>query len=243
LSSAFVAEFTQRLSRQSPAMHLARTWLEQSLIAQGLYIDQLVHLESQNQAADQVSVGNAVTSMRAVAALDWNAFFERTSAVEAVLRRDPFGTYAATEPETRDRYRHAVERLARRGEGGEVGVARLALALAEQAREQAPADVKRAHVGYYLIDEGMSLLEGLVRYRPTPGERFRRGLLAHPELFYFGSIGLLALGIVALMAGVALGSVAPGASGSLSPSASGCSRSYPRVKSAARSRKRSSRRC
>ena len=42
LSSAFVAEFSQRLSRQSPAMHLARTWLEQRLTDQGLFIEQLV---------------------------------------------------------------------------------------------------------------------------------------------------------------------------------------------------------
>ena len=56
LSSAFVAEFCQRLSRQNPVVHLARSWLEQRLAEQGLSIEQLVHLESQNQAADQMSI-------------------------------------------------------------------------------------------------------------------------------------------------------------------------------------------
>src|SRR6185503_13674716 len=52
LSSSFVAEFCARLSRQNPVLHLARNWLEQRLVEQGLSIEQLVHLESQNQAAD-----------------------------------------------------------------------------------------------------------------------------------------------------------------------------------------------
>src|SRR6202000_302679 len=55
-SSSFIAEFSQSLSRQSPVLHLARTWLEQYLGEQGVSIEQLVHLETQNQASDQVSV-------------------------------------------------------------------------------------------------------------------------------------------------------------------------------------------
>jgi cyclic beta-1,2-glucan synthetase len=208
ITAPFLVQLARRLrEHDDQALAVAFDWLSLQSQKLGSSPEELARLQHLKQAADQVSVGNAVTSMRAVAALDWNAFFERTSAVEAVLRRDPFGTYAATEPETRDRYRHAVERLARRGEGGELGVARLALDLAEQARERAPSDVKRAHVGYYLSDEGSSLLEELLRYRPTLGERFRRGLLRHPELFYFGSIGVLALGIVASMVAWALGSV------------------------------------
>ena len=41
LSSSFVAEFCQRLSRQSPVLHLARGWLEQRLGQQALSIEQL----------------------------------------------------------------------------------------------------------------------------------------------------------------------------------------------------------
>jgi len=64
ISSPFVAEFCQRLSRQSPVLHLARTWMEQRLAEHGLSIEQLVHLESQSQAADQVSVSHSITSLR-----------------------------------------------------------------------------------------------------------------------------------------------------------------------------------
>src|SRR6267378_4903461 len=47
LSSSFVAEFCQRLSRLNPALHLARGWLEQRTLEQGLSVEQLVHQENQ----------------------------------------------------------------------------------------------------------------------------------------------------------------------------------------------------
>jgi cyclic beta-1,2-glucan synthetase len=205
ISAPLLVQLARRLrEHDDPALTVAFDWITLQSQKLGSTPEELARLSHLQQAADQVSVGNAVTSMRAVAALDWNAFFERTSAVESVLRRDPSGTYAATEPETRDRYRHAVERLARRGEGGELDVARLALGLAERAREQAPADAKRAHVGYYLVDEGLAQLEGLVRYRPTFGERLRRGLLARPGLSYFGAIACLTLALLALLTNAVL---------------------------------------
>ena len=99
LSSAFVAEFCQRLSRQNPVVHLARIWLEQRLAEQGLSIEQLVHLESQNQAADQMSVSHTITSLRFLSATDWRDFVEAMSVVEQTLRTDPAGVYGRFIPE------------------------------------------------------------------------------------------------------------------------------------------------
>ncbi|HTQ05780.1 MAG TPA: glucoamylase family protein [Polyangiaceae bacterium] len=200
ITAPFLVQLARRLrEHDDAALAVAFDWLGVQSQKLGATPEELARVQHLRQAADQVSVGNAVTSMRAVAALAWNVFFERTSGVEAVLRNDPHGTYVATDPETRDRYRHAVERLARRGEGGEIGVARLALALAEQARDQNPDDRRRAHVGYYLVDAGRALLEPLVRYRPSLGERVRRALVGWPKFFYFGGIGAVTLACVAFV--------------------------------------------
>ena len=111
ISSSFVAEFCQRLSRQSAVVHLARSWLEQRLVEQGLSIEQLVQLESQNQAADQVSVSHSIASLRFLSAMDWKEFVETLSLVEQTLRSDPADVYIAMDFSTRDRYRHSVEAL------------------------------------------------------------------------------------------------------------------------------------
>ena len=106
ISSSFVAEFCQRLSRQSPVLHLARTWLEQCLVEQGSSIEQLVQLDSQNQAADQVSVSHSISSLRFLSAMDWKEFVETMSLVEQTLRSDPADVYRGMDFATRDRYRH-----------------------------------------------------------------------------------------------------------------------------------------
>jgi cyclic beta-1,2-glucan synthetase len=113
LSTAFVAEFCQRLSRHSPVLHLARNWLEERLVEQGTSIEQLIQIESQNQAADQVSVSHSIASLRSLSAVDWKQFVEAFSQVEATLRSDPAGVYPAMDFATRDRYRHVIEFLAR----------------------------------------------------------------------------------------------------------------------------------
>ena len=102
LSGAFVAEFCLRLSQGSPLLQLARSWLEHVLIEQGTSIDLLVHLDSQNQAADQVSVSHSIGSLRLLGTMDWKEFVENLSAVETILRSDPAGVYGGMEFSTRD---------------------------------------------------------------------------------------------------------------------------------------------
>jgi cyclic beta-1,2-glucan synthetase len=201
VTAAFLVQLLHRLREHDATPELARAWVAERCAAMGTTPDELARREHFRRAADQVSVGNAITSMRAVSAFDWDAFFERTSEVEAVLRRDPASAYAESDKPTRDRYRHAVEALARRGKSDEVTVARQALELCETARATLPAapdaaQAVRCHVGYYLVDAGRPELERRVHYRPTLGGRIVRALLAWPTLFYLGTIGLFTLALL-----------------------------------------------
>ena len=89
LSSAFVAEFTRRLQGKSAALVYPLTWLEQSLAEQGQTIERLVQQETQIQAADQVSIGNSIGSLRFLSSMEWRTFVESMSAVEEILRAGP----------------------------------------------------------------------------------------------------------------------------------------------------------
>ena len=75
--------------------------------------DEYLRQEQQRLAANQVSIGNSITSMRLISALDWALFFERVSLVEQILRQDPAGVYPQMDFATRDRYRHKIERMAK----------------------------------------------------------------------------------------------------------------------------------
>src|SRR5919112_3355304 len=153
LDRAFVVQLTQRLRDQDPAFMPVFEWLERRLQKQGLSTEQAVHLEHQRQATAQVTVRNIITSMRLISTLDWRDFFESVSLVDPLLGEDPAGVYARMSFQTRDRYRHVVERIAKRAGADQLEVARGALRLAADAHTQRPEDAARAHVGTYLIGE------------------------------------------------------------------------------------------
>jgi cellobiose phosphorylase len=193
LSSSFVAEFCQRLSRQSPVLHLARGWLEQRLGQQGLSIEQLIQLDSQNQAADQVSVSHSITSLRFLSAMDWKEFVESLSLVETTLLADPADVYSLMDFATRDRCRHSVEFLARHCELSEAEVAQRAIQLAADSVRQNGARDRTAHVGFYLIDKGQPQLAHKLKVRWPWQTTMERNIHRFPLVFYAGGIGLLTL--------------------------------------------------
>jgi cellobiose phosphorylase len=189
LTSSFVAEFCQRLSRQSPELHIARSWLEQRLVEHGLSIEQLVHQESQNQAADQVSVSHSISSIRSLSSMDWKEFVESLSVVEEILRLDPTDTYRGMDFTTRDRYRHSVEFFARHSGLAEAEVARCANQLAAKSALEKGREDRTAHVGYFLIDDGQSALGSTVNVRWPLRSMVERAIHRFPFAFYAGGIG------------------------------------------------------
>ena len=191
VTDAFAVRALQVLRDHGAPETLQRA--ERLLAGYGLPVAEVVRRANQRQALDQVSVGNCVTSLRLLSALDWGQFFETTNLVEPVLREDPAGVYARQDFASRDRCRRAVERLARGSRHSEVEVARRAVRLAAQARAAPTAGtaVPTDHVGYYLIGPGRAVLEGELRYRPRLRERVLQTILGHPQAVYFGALATL----------------------------------------------------
>jgi cyclic beta-1,2-glucan synthetase len=206
LSAAFVAEFARRTKGQNPSLSFATVWIEQRLAEVHQTIDQMVLAEHQGQAADQVSIGNSITSLRTLTAIDWRDFVEGISVVESILRGDPAGVYAAMDFPTRDRYRHAVEALSRRADKAEIEVASAAIALSTEALSaeamglesgRGVAEERRTHVGYFLIDRGLAELFRRVGCRPTLGMRIAAGGQGLRLAMYLGSVGAITTAVVA----------------------------------------------
>lgn len=173
------------------------TAFEQLLLERYPEASDFIQAEHRRQAANQVSIGNVITSMRLISALDWTSFFEATSLVERTLRCDPAGIYPLMEPESRDRYRHAVEELAKRSGHTDVSIAQKANSLAHAADGSPPLPIE-AHVGYWLIDRGRSQLEREVGYRPSPMKALQRLMRSNPAVTYFGSVAaIIGIGLLA----------------------------------------------
>ncbi|HSL84895.1 MAG TPA: hypothetical protein VLF66_19125, partial [Thermoanaerobaculia bacterium] len=135
--------------------------------------------------------GWAILALRDLAACDWKAFFERSSRVEGILRQDPAGAYPRMSFETRDRYRKAVETLARRSpEADEEAVARRAVELARAAPREGPAAARESHLGTYLVAEGRPRLEAALGCRVPRRVRLGRRLAGHATGLYLVTVGL-----------------------------------------------------
>ncbi|MEZ0471612.1 GH36-type glycosyl hydrolase domain-containing protein [Luteimonas salinilitoris] len=159
LSGAFVAELARGLHGRGALLSMAAIWVEQWVADGGHSIEELVHAEGQQQAADQVSISNSIGSLRFLANMDWRVFVETMSVVDQTLREDPAGTYASMDFSTRDAYRHVVEKLARRSGASEIEVSCIALRMAQA--HPAPGD-PQTHVGYYLVDDGLAQTQAAV---------------------------------------------------------------------------------
>ena len=186
-----VVQLLHRVREYGLQLSSIRTAVEEHLASQETTAEAAIRGEHQHQAANQVSVANAIASLRLCSALDWRQYVESVSLVEQVLQRDPAGAYGRMDFLSRDRQRQAVEELAAPSGDAQVRVALRAVESARQAAASgSPAD-RAAHVGYHLIDEGRRDLEVDVAYRPRLASRARRLVFAHATLLYLGPIAVM----------------------------------------------------
>ena len=129
-SPYFGAQLVGLLYDEAAALAPVQSWLERTCKDT---VHEIILREQNRQASEQLSCGNAFTSLRQLALLDWREIFEQLSRVEQLLRRDPSGVYAGMDFATRDRCRRAVEELARAAARPEEEVAARAIELATQA--------------------------------------------------------------------------------------------------------------
>jgi cellobiose phosphorylase len=189
LSSPFVAGFTRNLRGKGPALALPLSWLEERLAGMGTGSNDLVRIENQKQAADQVSIRNSIGTLRFIGTMDWKEFVDQLSSVEQVLSQDPAKTYSKMDFATRDCYRHIVEAIALDSPLSETEIAQKVVELASQGE----TPKKSHHVGYYLIDKGLRQTVQATNMKKRSGRRLLRRHQPVPLFLYLLAITVLSL--------------------------------------------------
>jgi len=193
----------QRLRDQDPATTPALGWLEERLVARGTTAEETVRLEHQRQAAMNVTVRNVITSMRLISWFDWAQFVESVSLVDGVLRSSD--TFGAMDFATRDRYRHAIETLARDSGRSEVEIAHLAMTASDRPADLdgPPTDAPGAYgpghgtdAGAWLIGHRRPDFERALGVRVPIRRRLRRAFAGSTPAY----VGTVALGTAVVLA-------------------------------------------
>ena len=142
-------------------------------------------------------------SLTAIGHADWSSLIEPLIVFDAILRQDPASAYASMDFDGRELYRRRIALIARHSDCTESQVAQIALELAREGINSPFDDprmqLRRIHVGYYLIDSGFPKLAARSGYLPPLIERLRTFLRASADYFYITGIQVLTILFIAVL--------------------------------------------
>jgi cyclic beta-1,2-glucan synthetase len=203
--------FAKAIQEQSPLqmkeLWNLRAYLEFSLLERIAELSEPMQQPSSSltvvKSRSSGRLRRCAASLKTVLDLDWKKLFEQIDEIDRILKTDPLDAYCRMDFESRDAYRSAVAKLAASSTYSEVEVAREAIVLAREAQRDvqltARAKERRTHVGFYLIGPGRESLKQRIGYRSSLMEKIRAFAVRYPDYFYFVSIEVAAL---AMMAGM-----------------------------------------
>jgi len=131
-----------------------------------------------------------VSSLNAIRRVEWSVLIEPLIVFDNLLRQDPSGSYGQMDAQSRQHYRDRVAFISRRSDRTETEVAQAAIDLAVEASQRPATDerlrLRRMHVGYYLLDNGLFALAHRVGFHPSQAFRARSFIRSNAEDFYIG---------------------------------------------------------
>ncbi|MBU2409334.1 MAG: hypothetical protein KKC79_11905, partial [Gammaproteobacteria bacterium] len=163
LEQSYCTQLWQRLSSERAAQSPALVaWTEKNCPQGPALIDRY----QTEQAAANLTVGNIITTLRAIGQVEWADLIEPVSRSLRVLRELP--SFAAESELTRQQITHAMEQVARASLRTERSVAEAVLQLATDATHATstgdPATGAESTAGYYLFGRGRpALMASLAR--------------------------------------------------------------------------------
>ncbi|MEO8836376.1 MAG: carbohydrate-binding protein, partial [Caldimonas sp.] len=186
VGEAFLVQMAQQLQdHRSLANAPVFEWLER-------VAPQLAEIQTRlpaAQAADNVSVSNAITSLRSIGDADWLEIVASTSIITRLMLTSP--AFAAERDDTRDQTLHAIERLARRSGRSEHAVATILLGLmrSAEATPESDADDARTVANYWLRGSGRDALRHALGLGDDRAYAWQRFLHRVALPVYLGAIG------------------------------------------------------
>ncbi|MGC2160275.1 MAG: glucoamylase family protein [Silvibacterium sp.] len=161
----------------------------------------MLHAPESSDAAAPELLTVRIKSLRELGHADWLSLMEPLVVFDALLQQDPARAYPAMDFDSRENYRKRISKIARHSSSSETQVAAIALELAQQAHQEKIDDprlyLRRAHVGYYLIDRGFPALTTRIGYRPRLIDRLRSLIRRNADDFYIGGIEILSVLLIA----------------------------------------------
>ncbi|MDP4177408.1 MAG: glucoamylase family protein [Bacillota bacterium] len=203
----FTSHFTERLLKVLRDNAIENTdifkWIDEKLEAEQNNTEKMINSEHHKQAGFQLSMGNSITSIREIESLNWSDCFERLSYLEQILKTDPADIYYHMDFESRDYYRHKIEKLSKALDIAETFIAKKAIECAEESCSDEDSSYKK-HVGYYLLDDGINEIKNKLGYKNKGINAIKNKIVKNKVSLYIGTIITFTILIMAIILGISM---------------------------------------
>ena len=142
--------------------------LEKEVQKLGLSIPEVIQKEHFHIANIKITMGNCITSIREINRVDFSELFSYMNASEEILKLDPSGTYNKMDEESKSYYRRIIDEKSKKSKISEIYIAEKIIELCKRyENSDNPVDLKKSHVGYYLVKEGINELNEILEIKTS----------------------------------------------------------------------------
>ncbi len=173
-------------------------FIDEKLGAQETSSEKIIALQHQIEVNFEISMAHSINSIRVIEGLNWKNYYEKLSPVERILSEDPPCVYKKMDFQSRDKYRHEIEKISKHTNFPESYIAKKAIECCKES-VALENDIYKQHVGYYLIDAGLNKLKRKIGYKNTGIQRIKNSIKKNVENFYIGTIIIFTMLIVCLI--------------------------------------------
>ena len=131
--------------------------LEEQVERKGTTIGEIIKKEHFDIALKKLSIGNCIKSIKDIQRINFTEIFEEINGVEEILKRDPANIYDKMTYKTKEYYRNKIKEISLKTKVSEIYITAKALEIANKNTEL--NNKKKSHIGYYIIDKGLSELK------------------------------------------------------------------------------------
>ncbi|MBS5822855.1 MAG: cyclic beta 1-2 glucan synthetase [Clostridium argentinense] len=161
--------------------------IEDKLDLKEINIDNVIATSHRRENRFEIILGNSITSLRNVESLNYKKLFESISVVEKILKEDKLKVYDSMDFQSKDYYRHVIEKISKENNIPESYIAKKALECSREHKEKPYEN----HIGYYLFDDGRRELNRKLNINYRGFERFKNYIKGNAVNFYVVTIFLL----------------------------------------------------
>ena len=154
-------------------------------------VAEVIRKETNFEAVSKNTIRSLIVSLKEISEINWEDLFEKVSPIEKILRKDPADIYKTMDFQTRDHYRHQIERIAKYCRVDESRVAKKALYLAYSASTES----RKTHIGVMIVGKEKDQLRKSFQDKGCFALRLKTFFHKMRGVLYFAGLFLLFAGM------------------------------------------------